>query len=142
MNLSKYEMDESGVLHLKDAADELMYADGEDGKPDQSKPMRIHLWGPGSKQYARASNARANHHIDLLKAKGKVKESADEAAKSNAQFLAGCTKGFENIEGEPGQSVEDIAIAIYSNQRLSFIRDQVAVFIGETQNFTRSSSAH
>ena len=33
-SLKKYEMAETAVLHLRDAADELMYADGADGKPE------------------------------------------------------------------------------------------------------------
>ena len=78
MNLSKYEMAETSVLHLVDAGDELMYADLPDGSgPDLTRPMRAHVFGPGSKQYARALNNRQNHNVDLLKRKGKTKETAE-----------------------------------------------------------------
>lgn len=130
-SLKRYEMEETGVLHLKDAGDSLMYADGENGEPDESKPMRVHLYGPGSKQYARALNAKANRQVDLLKAKGKTKESVDDAIKSNAEFLAACTARFENIDDEP--------MDVYTNQKLSFIRDQIAAFLNETANFTKGS---
>ena len=130
-SLLKYEMAETGVLHLKDAANKLMYADGENGKPDKSKPMRVHLYGPGSKQYARALNAKQNHHVDLLKSGGKTEESAEEAAQSNAEFLTACTHSFENIDDAP--------MDVYLNQKLSFIRDQIAVFLKETGNFTTGS---
>lgn len=138
-SLKKFEMVETSVLHLKDAGDALMYADGENGEPDESKPMRVHLFGPGSKQYARAVNARANRQVDLLKSKGKTKESADEAIRSNAEFLTACTQSFENIDGDDGETGESLAMSIYTNQRLSFIRDQVATFLQETSNFATPS---
>jgi len=139
-SLTKYRMAETGVLHLKDAEDALMYADGADGKPDLTKPMRIRLYGPGSKQYARALNERQNHNVDLLKRKGKTKESAEEAARTNAEFLAGCTQGFENIESDSGTTGEALWMETYTDQGLSFIRDQVAAFLNETSNFSTPST--
>lgn len=127
-SLTKFQMQETAVLHLKDANDEPMYADGTDGKPDPKKPMRVNLYGPGSKQYARALNEKQNHGVDLLKRRGKTKESAEDAMQSNAEFLAACTASFENIDDAP--------LDVYLNQKLSFIRDQIAVFLNETSNFT------
>lgn len=131
-SLTKYEMAETAVLHLRDAADNLMYADGADGKPDLTKPMQAHLFGPGSKQYAKAQNARQNHQVDLLKRKGKTKESAEDAANEQAEFLAACTQSFDNIEDAP--------IDVYRNQKLSFIREQIGVYLNETANFTQGST--
>jgi hypothetical protein len=131
-SLKKYEMTETSVLHLRDAGDALMYADGDDGKPDESKPMRVHLYGPGSKQYAQALNTRQNHGVDMLKRKGKTKESAEEATRTNAEFLAACTHSFENIDETP--------FDVYMNQKLSFIRDQIALHLNETANFTQGSA--
>ena len=133
--LTKYRMAETGALHLKDANDELMYADG-----DRARPMRIHLYGPGSKQYARALNARQNHNLDLLKIKGKTKESAEEAARTNAEFLCGCTQSFENIESDSGATGEALWMETYTDQGLSFVRDQVGAFINETANFSKPST--
>jgi hypothetical protein len=130
-SLTKYRMVETGVLHLRDAADEPMYADGADGKPDLTKPMRWHGYGPGSKQFADAMNAKQNHYVDLLKRKGKTKESAADASRSNAEFLAACTERLENID--------EVPIDVFMDQRLSFIRDQIAVFQNETSNFTNGS---
>jgi hypothetical protein len=130
-NLSKYRMAETGVLHLRDAGDEPMYAEGADGKPDLAKPMRWHGYGPGSKQYAKALNAKQNHNVDLLKRKGKTRESAEEATRSNAEFLAACTEKLENIDEAP--------VDVYMDQQLAFIRDQIAAFINETANFTPGS---
>lgn len=134
MNLKRFEMEETGVLHLRDAGDQLMYAPVGEGEPE--KPVRVHLYGPGSKQYARASNDKANRQVDLLKAKGKTRESVEEATLSNARFLAGCTKSFENVDSDTGATGDDLSMEIYTNPRLSFIRDQVAAFIAETSNFS------
>lgn len=140
-SLKRYELEEAArPLHLKDGNDELMYADGEDGKPDESKPMRVHLYGPGSKQYERALNAKQNHQLDLMKAKGKAKETEAEAAQSNAEFLADCTHSWENVESENGHAGRDLSMEIYLNRKLRFVRDQVATFVNETANFTKPSS--
>lgn len=139
MNLKKFEMEETGVLHLRDAGDQLMYAE-TDGQPDESKPIRVHVYGPGSKQYAKAFNENANRQVDLMKAKGKTKETVEEATAANARFLTGCTKGWENVEGESGATGDELSMEIYTNVRLRFIRDQVAAFVAETGNFTQGSS--
>ena len=49
--LKQFEMQEVGILHLRDAEDALMYAAGPDGEPDPAKPIRAHVYGPGSKDY-------------------------------------------------------------------------------------------
>ena len=138
-NLKKYEMAETAVLHLRDAGDNLMYADGADGQPDLTKPMRVHVYGPGSKQYARAQNERQNHQVDLLKRKGKTRESADEAAAEQAAFLAACTQSFDNIESESGAAGEALFLEIYGNLKLSFIATQVGIYLNETANFKPAS---
>jgi hypothetical protein len=140
MNLKKFEMEEAGVLHLKDAGDALMYVDDSDGKPDESKPIRVHVWGPGSKQYAKAKNAQENSQVDLLKAKGKTTETVEEATLKKARFLAAITKGWENVDSEDGAVGEDLSMEIYTNPRLLFVRDQVAAFTAETANFSPGSS--
>lgn len=139
-NLTKYEMQETGVLHLRDAGDELMYADAENGEPDPAKPMRIHLYGPGSKQYAKALAARENRWIDKLKRKGKVAQSAEEKTREQAEFLAACTQSFENIESGSGATGEALFVEVYTNLKLSFIATQVGVWLNETANFTKGST--
>ena len=138
-SLKKYELEEAAVLHLKDGGDDLMYADGADGQPDPAKPMRVHLYGPGTKQYAKAQNARQNHQVDLIKRKGRTRETAEEAAMENAEFLAACTKSMENMETESGATGHDLFIEVYANRRLYFIAAQVGLFLNDTANFTQGS---
>jgi hypothetical protein len=136
MNLKQFEMEDAGVLHLRDAGDQAMYASVEGGEP---LPVKVHLYGPGSQQHAKATHARATRLVDLLK-KGKQKESIEESTLANARFLTACTKRWENVESDTGATGDDLSMEIYTNPRLSFIRDQVAGFISETANFTKGSS--
>ncbi len=90
-NLDKFKLNPSAVLHLRDGDDELMFADGPDGTQDESRPMRIHAYGPGSKVYAKASAAQSNRTMDRIKAKGKSNQTAKEITEERAKFLAECT---------------------------------------------------
>lgn len=131
-SLTKYELQETAVLHFKDGAGNLLYADGADGKPDLTKPMRVHLYGSGSKQYAIALRK---------KLEGKAKESIDETIGTNAEFLADCTVSLDNVDSDHGNTGKALAIEIYRNQRLSFLREQIIVFLNETANFAKPSTS-
>lgn len=131
--LAKYEMSDVSFLHLKDAEDELMYAEGPDGSPDIGKPMRLGLYGPGSKQYAKAHTAYKNELVAKMARKGgKVKLTADEERELRARFLVGVTKVYENLPG-PAEG-EDLP-AIYTNPKLVFIPEQAEAFARDTANF-------
>ncbi len=143
--LQKYEMVDVGILHIRDAEDELMYADGPDGKPDESKPMRIHLYGPGSKQQAKAQTRYKNSLVAKMARKGgKVKLTADEERELDAQFLADVTKQFDNMGDlvPAGQDLagEDLYLAVYGNQKLTFIPQQAQLYARDTSNFKPAPS--
>jgi hypothetical protein len=53
-DIRKFAVAPTSRLHFRSADDELMYAEGADGQPDLSKPIAANLYGPGSKQFARA----------------------------------------------------------------------------------------
>lgn len=138
--LAKYEMVDSAVLHLLDAADELMYADGPDGKPDESKPMRVGLYGPGSKQFAKAQTAYKNALVEKMSARGgKGKLKPEESIELRAKFLVGVTKFFDNIE-TGGLANEDAYLAVYGNPKLSFIAEQCEGYARDTANFKPAPS--
>ena len=140
--LNKYQMQEVGILHLRDASDALMYADGPDGAPDLAKPIRVHVYGPGSKQYARAMSAKAARWLKYRERKGaKVDQTAEEKALDQTEFLAACTMMIENAESETGATGHDFFVEVYSNDKLSFIRDQVNAFANDTANFTSGSTS-
>lgn len=138
--LARYEMVDFAVLHLLDAADEPMYAEGPDGEPNLEKPMRVGLYGPGSKEYARAQTAYKNALVEKMSARGgKGKLKPEEAKELRANFLAGVTKFFENIP-TGGLEGRDAYVAVYANQKLCFIPEQCEGFARDTSNFKPAPS--
>lgn len=124
----------TGRLHLRDAAEELMYtADG--------KEVAVNVYGPGSKQYAKAQAAQQNRAVDMLKRKGKTDQTAEQRRQENAEFLADCTESFENVEYD-GLTGRALAIAVYSDTSIGFIADQVAKHIGDWANFSKPSATN
>jgi hypothetical protein len=134
MDIKKFSVEPTGRLHLRDASDNLMYADEK-----QSKPIAVNLYGPGSKQYAKAQAAQQGRLIDKLKRKGKTEQSAEQTAADNAGFLADCTASFENVEYD-ALAGDALYRAVYSDISIGFISDQVAKFIGDWSNFTNAST--
>ncbi len=138
-SLKKFALAETSVLHLRDGNEELMYADGADGKPDESKPMRVYLFGPGSKQFAKAKAAAGNRAIDRLKKRGKSDQTAEDNAKETADFLTSCTQSMENIDYEELTGAEMFK-AIYLELDLCFIPMQIDKYLSDTANFTKGST--
>lgn len=131
-DIRKFAVEQTGRLHLRDASEELMYT------PD-GLPMAVNVYGPGSKQYARAQAAQSNRMIDKMKRKGKMDQTAEEKAREAADFLADCTASFENVEYD-GLTGRDLFVAVYSDTTIGFIADQVAKHIGDWGNFTKPST--
>lgn len=131
MDIRKLALVPTAVLHLQDANDEPIYADAK-----MEKPVQIHLYGPGSKQFA-AAEARNNRKIVESMSSRRGKNKLDQA-ELRVDFLVSITKEFENIEYE-GLTGEDLYRAVYSDNTLRFIADQVHAFVHEASNFTKSS---
>ena len=124
----------TGKLHLHDAAEELMYA-------ENGQPVCVNLYGPGSKQYAKAVARQQNRMMDLLKRKGKADQTAEQKRAENAQFLADCTESFENLTYDDltGDALKQ---AVYADQTIGFIADQVAKYIGDWSNFSKPAATN
>ena len=130
MDVRKYAVEETGTLELRGPDDEPML--GEDGLP-----MTITGYGPGSKSYAKAQAANQNRMIDKLKRKGKTDQSAEEKAREQADFLAGCTKEFSaNIEYD-GLKGEALFKAVYADTSIGFIAEQFGKWLGDWNSFTK-----
>jgi len=134
MDIRKFAVEETSVIHLRSADDELMYTDEKD-----PKPVEIVLYGPGSKQFNKAQAAQQAKLMDLLRKKGKSQRSAQDAAEDQAEFLAACTKEFRNIEYD-GLKGDELYKAVYSDLSLGFIPDQVNKYLGDWANFTKPAS--
>ncbi|MFA7278638.1 MAG: hypothetical protein WC100_00920 [Sterolibacterium sp.] len=138
MDIKKFAVEPTSRLHLRDADDELMYVAGADGKPDKSKPIAVNLYGPGSKQYAKAQAAQQNRMMDKLKRKGKTEQSAEQIAAEKAEFLSAITASWENMEYD-GLIGDDLSNAVYSDIRIGFIADQATKHVGDWANFSKAS---
>ena len=136
MDIKKHSVSPTSKLHLRDANDELMFADD-----DMTLPVCVNLYGPGSKQYAKAQAAQNNRMIDKLKRKGKSEQTAEQRTSEAAEFLADCTESFQNLEYDT-LTGNALAMAVYSDASIGFITDQVAKHIGDWSNFTKPSLAN
>lgn len=139
-SLKKHELVDVSVLHLRDAEDELMYADGADGQPDPEKPQRIQLYGPGTKQFARATAERNNRMLERAQRKGKLKMTAEEAIQDRADFVAAVTKSMENIDSDHGHTGADLHMEVYLNPKLGYIAEQAETWARNTANFKPPST--
>jgi len=132
MDIKSFAVEQTGRIHLRDASDELMYT------PD-GKEIAINVYSPGSKKFAKAQAAKSNRTLDLLRKKGKADQTAESMAEEKATYLADCTESFENIEYD---KLEGKALfrAVYGDDSLGFIADQVAAYLGDWSNFTKGST--
>lgn len=134
MDIKHFAVQPTSRLHLRDAKDELMYADG-----DPTKPIVVNLYGPGSKQHSRAQAANQNCMIDKIKRKGKTEQTAEQKVAETADFLSNCTAGWENMAYDD-LTGEALSKAVYSDITIGFIADQVAKFLGDWGNFLTVST--
>ena len=138
-DIRKHAVTPTAILHLRDANDELMYADDADGNPDLTRPMRAVLYGPGSKPFKSAQTKSSNRMVERMKKKGKADLSPAEQARQNADFLVECTKSLENVEFDQlaGDALFD---AVYMEPELGFIPEQINKHINDWANFTKPSA--
>ena len=131
-DLSQYELDETATLTVQNARE-----DGDLIGADGINPVRIKLYGSGSEQYARADHRANNAATNRMQAafRGKApKNQAEMAQQDLAQKLASCTAAIENFPVDP--------LALYSNNKLGYIRKQVAKFLEDDANFAKGSATN
>lgn len=134
MDIRKFSVSPISRLHLRDANRELMYADEE-----KKLPIAVKLYGPASKEYAKAKSAQNNRLVNKMKDKGKANQTPEEMLAESAEFLAECTHSWENMHYDDLQG-HALSMAVYSDRTLGFISDDVAAHLGSWSNFTKSSS--
>ncbi len=132
-DIRKFSVAATGRLALRDASDEPMLT-------DDGKEIAVNVFGPGSKQYAKAQAAQQNRMLDKLKRKGKSDQTAEQKSAEAAEFLSDCTESWENLDYD-GLTGTALSKAVYSDQTIGFIADQVAKFIGDWSSFKKVSTA-
>lgn len=135
MDIRKHAVEETSVIHLRDAADQPLF----ETVGDEAVPVEIVVYGPGSKQFAKAQAAQNARVTERIRRKGKfVAPSAADTAEETATFLSTITKEFRHIEVDDLRG-EALFKSVYSDSSLGFIADQVRQHIGEWSNFTKSA---
>lgn len=117
----------STSVHLKHpATGEELFEDA-----DKKKPVKISVYGPGSKEYRAAQSQVTNENL-ARRRKGVTAESME---RSRVEVLARCTSGFENFgyKGQPFSS--DVAREMYADPAMVWVRDQVEEALGDLGNF-------
>jgi len=137
-DIRKHAVEPTSILHLRNAADELLYADDAEGNPDKTRPMEAEIYGPGSKQFKKAQAASSNRLVERLKKKGKENQSAEEKTLADAEFLKACTKALHNVSFD-SLTGEALYMAVYTTPEIGFIPEQINKHISDWSNFTKAS---
>lgn len=126
----------SAPLHLKDASGNLMFA--ADGKP-----IRIHLYGPASPEYARIEERQTQRALKRAQEnEGKPTAPSPENRRAQiAEDYAAVTIAFENFHYPPAGDVmgAEAFRATYADPTLGFIVNQITKFLGDWGNFKPAS---
>lgn len=98
--------------------------------------VRVHVYGPSTRQYQQAEEARTREAtkrvVAAMGAKGK-KEAEDKDV--DIKFLVAVTANIENFPFPGGPE------AIYREPKLKYISDQVMRHVGDTSNFFGDSKS-
>ena len=138
--MSETDLFEITAVRANDTADiKLNNADGELLIGRGGAQLSVTVFGPGSKQYAKAQAARNQRLMARMAKRGNsaAKLTPDEQTAEAAAFLADCTKSFNGwaYNGDPAAFE-----ACYADRPLGFIADQVQAGINDWGNFSSGSS--
>lgn len=100
---------------------------------EDGKPVSIEIYGKASKQHRKAVEV-LNKRIEK---RGNRKVSLDEMKKDSIDFLVAIsvsTTNFVDDEDKPIETAEQFA-ELYSDDEISWIRDQVSNFASDDVNF-------
>jgi hypothetical protein len=130
MSLKNYSLTETAAMHVQTPDGENMYLDEQ-----MKKPVMMHLYGIGSKQYQTAERKRQDSLANKFKRYKAKTIPSEELEELRVDFLVRCVSSVENFELD-GQKGEDLYRAVFSDRSLVFITDQVDRFISDQANFT------
>lgn len=123
------------TFQLKDANDEPLVT-------DNGQPCNVTIYGPGSKEFVTASQAKSEKLVaKVLKGK-EAKLTPLEAQRAQIEFLAAVTESIDlDYVDDSGVALEGIdkLRAIYSDASIGFIAEQVSNKLGDWGNFTTGS---
>jgi hypothetical protein len=137
-DISTQSVEETTVIHLKNAAGELMFADAE-----RQLPCQIELYGPGSTPFGvneARQNARQTKRFNDNEMK-LTSQDHEEQVRETAEDLASVTKRFINFGYAPaaGAQGHDLFRAVYADTKLGFIVKQVQKTLRDWSAFRKGS---
>ncbi len=129
---------DTAPLHLKSATGELLYIDG--------KPVRIVVYGPGSKPFADVESRQTGRAVKRLQDNdGKVTAvPSEQRIVEQAEDLAAITVSFENFNYSPAGDKHGAELfqAFYADPKLGHLKQQVLKFLGDWGNFKPGSAGN
>lgn len=131
-DLQELETEDLATLHVLDPFKELPMYD-KDGNP-----VEIDLYGQDSNIYRQAQRSL----LDRRLSKSSRTVTAEEIEHDTVEICVACTKDIRglNLAGNPIGMDKKSLRALYSNSRLTWLRDQVDNFIRARGNYRRASS--
>jgi len=114
---------------------ELESPDGDILLDDNGETISVTVYGPGSKQFQKATGARNRAVLEYVR-KGGKKMRDDEQREHDAEFLACCTCSFNNFVYKD-LTGQEMFKAAYLDASIGFIAEQVQKAIGDWSNFTQ-----
>lgn len=134
-DITKFRASDTAIIELKNG----------DGSPlvrekDVPKPS-ITIYGPGSDQWQEADAERSRARVAIMEKKAERDEVQQKLQDIELRFLADITASLNHFE-YPGEhrGVGDMALALYSDAKLGFIRDQISGEAGNWSAFTKGSA--
>ncbi len=135
MDILTQAVSDTAIIHVKDAAGEPLY-DGE-------KPVRIHIYGPGSKAFAAVEARQSARAVKRMQDNdGRVTIAPhEERLAVTAEDLAAITARFEHLSyGDSGLEGDALHRAVYADPKLGFIARQVSKAVADWGNFKPGSA--
>jgi len=131
-DISKIGVNPTSIIELEspDTGEQLLNEAGE--------ALSITIYGPGSKQYQKATAIRNRAVLDYIR-KGSKKMKDDEQRELDAEFLASCTVSFNGFVYKD-MTGHEMFKAAYMDSSIGFIAEQVNKAVSDWANFTKGSS--
>ena len=137
-DITSQAVQDTAAIHLKGADGEHLYSEG--------KPVRIVIYGPGSKHFAAIEARQTNRAVKRMQDNdGKVSvASPEQRANEQAEDLADLTVALENFTYPPaaGAQGKDLFKALYADITLGFIPQQIMKAVKDWGNFKPGSTGN
>lgn len=106
------------------------------GEDDETKPVGVNAYGPGSKEYRAAQTAITNESIE----RKRRKVTAELIEKNGVELIARVTYEFVNFDYKGKGYTVDTARAFYLDPEYVHLKEQVQDKMGDYGNFLPSAS--